>query len=114
MNIHRNIEIIRKQKGYSQEYMADLMHKDNAVISNIETGKRKLKWDDIEIISNIFEMSVIDLIAYPDKYVKENTQSNILNEPLEDYGLSDKDKLIKSLYERINYQEKIINAILKI
>lgn len=114
MKITKKLEIIRRQKGYSQEYIAQIMKVDNAVISNIETGKRKLKWDDIEIYSNIFEMEIIDIITYPEKYVKENAQSNILNEPLEEYGLSDKDKLIKSLYERIHYQEKIINAILKI
>jgi transcriptional regulator with XRE-family HTH domain len=114
MNLIRNIEIIRKQKGYSQEYIAQNMHVDNAVISNIEKGKRKLKWDEIEIFSNIFEMSILDLITYPEVYVKKDAQMNILTEPLEEYGLNDKEKLIKTLYDRINYQEKIINALLKI
>jgi transcriptional regulator with XRE-family HTH domain len=114
MKLSKNLEIIRRQKGYSQEYVSQMMKLDNAVISNIETGKRKIKWDDIEKYSTIFEMSIVDIITYPDKYVRENTQTNILNEPLEEYGLTDKDRFIKSLYERINYQEKIINAILKI
>lgn len=114
MDIIKNLEIIRRQKGYSQEYIANQMGVDSAVISNLETGKRKLKWSDLEIFSNIFEMSVIDIITYPIILEKKDNNSTVLNESFVEYGISDKDKLIMALNDRIKYQEKLINAILKI
>ena len=69
MNAIDNIKKIRLEKGIPQKKIADALNLDNAVISNIENGKRQLKVSELEIIANCLEVSIIDLFTYPKKYV---------------------------------------------
>ena len=112
MNAAKNIKIIREQKGYSQEVIANELGVDNAVISNIETGKRKLKFDELEKIAKVLEVDMLYLITYPEVYIKKSNTDLILNAPTPEYELTDKDKLIKSLNDRVKFQENIINELL--
>ena len=80
MNIAENIREIRLQKSINQQLIADALNVDVAVISNIEKGKRDLKVKELEIISNVLGISVIDLITYPKKYVEKNSSEE---EPVE-------------------------------
>ena len=68
--IDEAIKEIRTQKAINQQDIADALHLDVAVVSNIEKGKRDLRVRELEIISNVLGMSVVDLFTYPDKYVK--------------------------------------------
>lgn len=80
MDIAKNIREIRLQKSINQKDIADALHVDDAVVSNIERGKRELKVCELEIISNVLGVSVVDLITYPKKYV----ESDMVNdEPME-------------------------------
>lgn len=80
MDIAKNIREIRLQKSINQKDIADALHVDDAVVSNIERGKRELKVSELEIISNVLGVSVVDLITYPKKYV----ESDMVNdEPME-------------------------------
>ena len=80
MDIAKNIREIRLQKSINQQVIADALGLDVAVVSNIEQGKRDLKFKDLEKISNALGMSVIDLITFPDKYIKAES---IKEEPIE-------------------------------
>ena len=70
MEIYEAIREIRLQKSINQQLIADALNLDVAVVSNIEKGKRDLRVKELEKISNVLGMSVIDLFTYPDKYVK--------------------------------------------
>lgn len=80
MDIARNIREIRLKKSINQQFLADALEVDVAVISNIEKGKRELRVNELEKIANALEVSVIDLIVYPKKYI-EKTEGE--EEPLE-------------------------------
>lgn len=80
MDIAKNIKEIRLQRSINQQIIADALGVDVAVISNIEKGKREIKVKELEIISNVLGVSVIDLITYPKKYVEVTGQKN---EPIE-------------------------------
>jgi len=56
----------------NQQVIADLLGVDVAVVSNIEKGKRDLRIGELEKISNLFGMPLVDLITYPDVYVKKD------------------------------------------
>lgn len=71
-NILKNISEIRKQKGYSQEYIAIQLDMKHAGYNLIENGKRELKYTTLLHIAKILEISVIDIITYPEKYVPLN------------------------------------------
>jgi transcriptional regulator with XRE-family HTH domain len=68
-NILNNIKQIRLERGYSQEFMASQLKIEQTGYSYIETGRRKLKYETLEQIAIVFGISVIDIIAYPEKYI---------------------------------------------
>ena len=78
MDIYKNIREIRLQKGINQQALADALNLDVAVISNIEKGKRDLRVKELEIISNVLGLTVVDLLTYPQQYV------NIIDIPRSD------------------------------
>ena len=69
MDIYKNIREIRLQKGINQQALADALNLDVAVISNIEKGKRDLRVKELEIISKVLGLSVVDLLTYPQQFV---------------------------------------------
>lgn len=69
MKIEDTIKELRLKKSIKQQTIAEALNVDVAVISNIENGKRDLKVKELEKIANVFNMSVVDLITYPDKYI---------------------------------------------
>lgn len=71
MDIIGNIKKIRKEKKLSQEYIAEALGVDTAVVSNIETGKREMKVRELEIISKALGVDVLYLFTYPHVYVRK-------------------------------------------
>lgn len=76
-DILRNIDAIRRNKGYSQEYLASQIGIKQAGLSLIMSGERELKYNTLLQIANALQESVIDIIAYPEKYVlsRDNNKS---------------------------------------
>lgn len=68
-DILRNIDAIRRNKGYSQEYLASQIGIKQAGLSLIMSGEGELKYNTLLQIANALQESVIDIIAYPEKYV---------------------------------------------
>jgi transcriptional regulator with XRE-family HTH domain len=68
-DILSNIREIRQKLGYSQEYVAKGLNMSQNGYSLIEKGSRNLNYNDLHQIAIIFNMSVIDVIAYPDKWL---------------------------------------------
>lgn len=70
MDIVKNIKELRLKKSINQQDLADALSVDVSVISNIELGKREIRFREIEKIANVLGISVVDLITYPKKYVE--------------------------------------------
>ena len=68
-SILENIDTIRRNRGYSQEYLAMQIGMKQAGFSLIMSGERELKYNTLLQIANALQMSVIDVITFPDKYV---------------------------------------------
>ena len=64
-----NIDTIRRNKGYSQEYLAMQIGMKQAGFSLIMSGERELKYNTLLQIAKALQMPVIDVITFPDKYV---------------------------------------------
>lgn len=64
-----NIATIRKNKGLSQEYVASKIGLKQASYSLIEKGSRSLDYSRLLQIAKALDVSVIDIITYPDVYV---------------------------------------------
>lgn len=72
MEINEAIKEIRLKKSLNQQVLAAALNCDIAVVSNIELGKRDVRFKELETISKVFKMPLVDLITYPDKYVKKS------------------------------------------
>ena len=62
-DILRNIDAIRRNKGYSQEYLASQIGLKQAGLSLIMSGERELKYNTLLQIANALQESVINIIA---------------------------------------------------
>ena len=71
-SILENIDTIRRNKGYSQEYIATQIGMKQAGFSLIMSGERELKYNTLLQIAKVLQLSVIDLITFPEKYVLSN------------------------------------------
>jgi len=74
-NILENIRKIRESKGYSQEAIADQLKMTQSKYARFERGATKTDLETLCQVANIFGMSLVDLIAYPEKMVKATSLS---------------------------------------
>ncbi|MDR0831167.1 MAG: helix-turn-helix transcriptional regulator [Prevotellaceae bacterium] len=68
-SILANIVKIRNEKGFSQEYLAQKIGMKQAGYGLIENGDRKLSYELLLQIAVVFEMDIVDIIKYPEKYI---------------------------------------------
>lgn len=73
--ILQNISTIRNTKGFTQDYVASQLGMKQPGYALIEKGERGLQFDMLEQIAIIFQMDILDIITYPDKYEKKGTQN---------------------------------------
>ncbi len=66
--LNETFKKIRELKGYSQNELADLMKKTQSAYARIELGKTKIDFETLEVFANTVQMSVIDVITYPEKW----------------------------------------------
>jgi transcriptional regulator with XRE-family HTH domain len=78
-----NIRILRESRGYSQDYMAELIGITQSAYARFERGVTKTDFHTMVLIAEALEIPVIDIITYPKKYTDtENTaQKTSSNEP---------------------------------
>ena len=76
-----NIIKIRNEKRMTQIDVASALDIDMSSYSKLESGKVALSVDRLAKIANIFEMEVIDVIYWPHKYVKYETQTSNEKQP---------------------------------
>lgn len=97
-----NIKNLRKQKGYSQETLANQLNVVRQTISKWETGQSVPDADMLENIANIFEVSVGQLLG---STVSENN------------GVSQNEEIVKQLVilnEQLASQRRSRKRIIKI
>jgi transcriptional regulator with XRE-family HTH domain len=71
----RNIATIRNTKGFTQDYVATKLGMKQAGYALIEKGQRGLQFESLEQIAIIFDMDILDIITYPDKFEKKGSQN---------------------------------------
>jgi len=100
MNVIENIFKIRREKGISQEFIANALGVDTAVVSNIENGKRELKVKELEIIAKALAVDVLYLLTYPHVYIKKERDYSPSVEAVLQLKLSGekRDQILKSVF----------------
>ncbi|WP_438965060.1 helix-turn-helix domain-containing protein [Flavobacterium sp.] len=120
--ILKNIEEIRKSKGYSHEYVASMLNISQVAYSKIESNKTKLTVERLYSISDILEVSVSKILGIStkneliqtnrdsstgylqqiDNFYQESKEQNTKIIELYEERLKDKDIIIDQLQKLIN------------
>lgn len=79
-NVINNIIQIRNNQGFTKRWMAEKLCINEASYGRLESGKIALSYNTLAQIASLFDMNVIDVITYPDKYEKKEFTSE---EPVE-------------------------------
>jgi transcriptional regulator with XRE-family HTH domain len=74
-----NVRTIRESKGYSQEDVAEMIKTSQPKYARFERGATKTDLEFLEQVAKVFNMSLIDIIAYPVKMVDANSINTSLN-----------------------------------
>lgn len=111
-NIGFNIRKIREQKGFSQEYMANILNISQASYARMENEETKITVERLQKIAEILETSIVDFFNN-DRYIihNQNYDSSYGNAYVHNLTIENKEateKLIASYEERIKeYQERL-------
>ncbi|TPG41509.1 helix-turn-helix domain-containing protein [Flavobacterium pectinovorum] len=104
--IGEKIRKIRIIKGYSQEYMADLLELSQSAYFDIERGKTKINLERLRKVALIFELDVNFILDFDgNQFLTKTTKTNIKEID------NNERRIIEELFnkERELYKEQIIN-----
>ena len=68
-SVDKKIKNIRELKNYTQEYMAEKLGISIRAYSKIESGETNLTIDRLNKLSQILEMSPLEILGFDDKQV---------------------------------------------
>lgn len=70
MKIEDKIKTYRKEKGWTQKELAELLHLSNKTISSWETGRTYPDLDNLIQLADLFELTLDELIREDKKMIK--------------------------------------------
>lgn len=75
--LSEKLRILRNRHGFSQEYMAQVMGKnDHTAYQRIETGRTEIKLDDFVKLAKIFSVPLDDLLNLDELPVRAKVNDN--------------------------------------
>jgi len=104
-NLGKKIRLLRHQRGWSQEDVAKRLDISIPAFSKIETGITDVNLSRLDQISQLFDLSIVQLLTYndADDQKKYNTELELANEKIkacEDQIIGLQKKVI-DLYEEL-------------
>ena len=66
----QNLKYYRYQKGYSQEKLAEMVDLNSKYVSDIETGKYSVSFENIERIAKVLSIEAYLLFKFDDTHNK--------------------------------------------
>ena len=63
MELHEKLQQLRKEKGWTQEELAELLYVSRTAISKWESGRGYPSIDSLKAISKLFKVSIDDLLS---------------------------------------------------
>jgi transcriptional regulator with XRE-family HTH domain len=118
IKIGTKLRRLRMEKGYKQEYLAEVLEISQKTYSNMENDKSSISLDTLKKIAQEYKIELIDLIK-DDKVIIQNNSFNdtstsngiVVNHSEEliiqlKERIADKDKIIENLNKRVEVLEK--------
>lgn len=94
MKFSEKLQILRKEKGLSQEKLAELLSVSRQAVSKWESGQTYPEIEKLIVLSDLFEITLDDLLRdrYTEVENKDNNEIKVKGENDEDF--EEKDELI--------------------
>ena len=109
--VGNKVKALRKQKGWSQEQVADYLHISQSTYARIENGERSSWANYILPISELFEIQPEDLLKQDGIHIETIENNGAVYNMGTVNQLSD--KVIKLYEERLQEKDKIIQLLEK-
>ncbi len=113
--IHQNLKKLREFRNYSQEFMASELGKSQNAYSQMETGKTKIKEEEIIKLSAILEVTPTELMSDEPIVIKINNtkveNGGIFNGNLQNLYYEQKEE-ISFLRDQLAKKDEQIDKIL--
>ncbi|MDR0874126.1 MAG: helix-turn-helix domain-containing protein [Prevotellaceae bacterium] len=104
IEVIKRIVQIRNKQRLTQEDVADGLGISGATYSRIESGIIKLSYNQLTEIANVFKMSVIDVIMFPETYGSSKPESTKVCIEFE---------VDKNEFVRLGLKDKVLQVINK-
>ncbi len=101
IDIQKNIRAILAERGIMQKQVAAKLGITDQAFSNWFTRKDDLSFNQIQRICEVSGIDLVDVVTYPEKYVKESEAVKPVCE-----SCKEKDKIIKNLNLLIEQLQK--------
>ena len=80
---------LRKNKGYTQQYIADVLDMSRVNYTNIENGKRRLDSRRLAKLADLLEVSTDYLLGYGEfEYERSKSDNDAITKALEWLGIT--------------------------
>lgn len=95
-----------KDRGLKQNALIDAMDRDESSVSKVFNGKARLSLDQLANIASYLDISVVDILTYPEKYERVKEPSEEPSEVFVQLKLKKekKDQVLKLLYGENNIE----------
>jgi transcriptional regulator with XRE-family HTH domain len=109
-SVGKNIRAVRHQHGWSQEDVANKLGISIPAFSKIETGITDINLSRLQQIADIFELSLVQLMAFED--IQDDYQSSHLQDARKrleecESEIVDLQRKVISLYEELRYKNVV-------
>lgn len=102
MNISQNIKFYRKQKGYTQVDLANLLNVKPTAVSAWESGRNKPLMDKVTLMANVFNINISQLVG-------DTFEVNDINPVYSKLDINRKKNVYKYAVNQLDEQNKIID-----
>lgn len=102
MDISQNIKFYRKQKGYTQVDLANLLNVKPTAVSAWESGRNKPLMDKVTLMANVFNINISQLVG-------DTFEVNDINPVYSKLDINRKKNVYKYAVNQLDEQNKIID-----
>ncbi|MEM0542919.1 helix-turn-helix transcriptional regulator [Flavobacterium sp. j3] len=120
MVIGNKLRKLRMEKGYSQEYLAEVLEVSQKTYSNMENNKSSLSIDTLKKIAEEYKIDIIELLSDDRVIVQNNSsresstfQGGIIINHMSEELLNQMKERIEELKETISEKNKQIELLEK-
>ena len=97
IKIGKFLKELRKEKGITQEQLAEILGVSNRTISRWETGNNMPDISLLVVIADFFEVSILEIINGERKSEKMSDETKKVAETLSNYADVEKEKMVREI-----------------